>query len=224
MPSIKKVSHKHEAILDMMLANPQMKLRDIAREMGVSQSWLSCIIHSDAFQRKLSERQEEIFNATLMPLKDKIAGAAAVAVEKLSEGVESASPVTDREFVLDATEKLLKAAGFTGREPVEGGINAQQNNFYFGAEALEVAREKMRQRALENGLLKVDQHTGRVEHSPLDKEGKENVEKKLPEAPGFSSGGGSAMGQILQGNSEVCASEAQEEGKEGGGPSLGEES
>lgn len=211
MPSIKKVSHKHEAILDMMLANPQMKLRDIAREMGVSQSWLSCIIHSDAFQRRLSARQEEIFNATLLPLKDKIAGAAAVAVEKLSESVENASPAADREFVLDATEKLLKAAGFTGRESVAESVNAQQNNFFFGADALEVAREKMRQKALENGLLKVDQHTGRVSHSPLEIEGEKESEERTSEAERVSSGGSSAVGEVLQGSAGIRSEEKAEE-------------
>jgi len=43
---IKTISPKHDAIMDALIANPAQKLGTLAGIFGVSQAWLSVIIHS----------------------------------------------------------------------------------------------------------------------------------------------------------------------------------
>lgn len=218
MPEIKKVSPKHELIMQMILADPSRKLGDIAREVGVSQAWLSTIIHSDAFQRKLKERQEELFSATVMSLQEKVVGTAAVAVEKLAEGIEQASPTGDREYIANTAEMLLKASGFTGK--ADASIKATQQNFFFSPDALEIAREKMRQRAIERGTLKVDQHAGDIplpqeDYSCLDEKSENENTEVSTEASRLSGGGSRSMGEDSKLSPGIRQAAEEAEGEEG---------
>lgn len=54
---IKKLSHRHLAIMDWMLANPEKKLGECAEFFKVSAAWLSTVINSDLFQARFAERR-----------------------------------------------------------------------------------------------------------------------------------------------------------------------
>ena len=43
-PGVQKLSVKHTDVMNFMLANPLVKLADVARHFGMTQPWLSCII------------------------------------------------------------------------------------------------------------------------------------------------------------------------------------
>lgn len=82
---IQKMSIRHEAILDFMLANPLLTNAQVAAHFGVSGPWLSCIKHSDAFQRQLKEKQGELFVQGVVPLRTKLLAAADMAVDRMME-------------------------------------------------------------------------------------------------------------------------------------------
>jgi hypothetical protein len=123
---IKKVSIKHDAIMDYLLVNPTAPLKTVAYEFGVTQAWLSTIIHSDAFQIQLATKKNELFNGTVLPLREKVVGLAHAAVEKLGEKLERSE---DPAFVLESTDKILHRLGWAPQR-VAAGTNIQQNNFY----------------------------------------------------------------------------------------------
>lgn len=54
---IKSMKPKHEAIIDWLLAHPGRAMRHLAAEMGISQSWLSIVMHSDVFKEAYEERR-----------------------------------------------------------------------------------------------------------------------------------------------------------------------
>lgn len=143
---LKKVSIKHEAIMEYLLVNPTQKLGEVAAYFGVSQAWLSVVINSDAFQIKLGERKDELFGATVVPLREKLLGLAHVGVEKLGEALDNASVVSDKQFIADTTDQVLKSLGYSPKSsPTPAGQTNIQNNFYGADKAtLEAAREKMR--------------------------------------------------------------------------------
>ena len=123
MPEIQAVSTKHEAILNYLLSNPEAKKGEVARMFGVTQSWLSVIIHSSSFQAKLKERQEEVFqDAVMLPIQDKLMGVAHIAAEKL---IEKLPYEDDVKVVTDTMDKTLKNLGY-GQRTV--GTPVQQNN------------------------------------------------------------------------------------------------
>lgn len=106
---LKRMGLKHEALLNYMLANPTMKVSEVARACGVSYSWASIVVHSDAFQARLRQRQDEIFNAHVQPLHEKMVGVAHMAVDKLGEQLEKS---TDPDYILNVSDKILHRLGF----------------------------------------------------------------------------------------------------------------
>lgn len=147
MAEIKKVSVRHEAIMEYMLINPAAPLREVAQHFDVTQAWLSTIIHSDAFQAKLAEKKGDLFSATIVPLREKILGVAHMGVEKLGEAMEHASPISDKDFIADTTDNILKNLGYTPKSAPAGALPMnQQNNYYVvDSNTLAQARARMQQ-------------------------------------------------------------------------------
>ena len=143
---IAKVSIKHEAILDYLLVNPAEKLGDVAAHFNVSQAWLSVIIHSDAFQVKLAEKNSECFSTIVMPLREQLLGVAQVGVAKLGEVLENSSTTSDKQFIADTTDSILKNLGYSPKSsaPAPSGGSTTNNIFVVDKTALAAARAKMR--------------------------------------------------------------------------------
>lgn len=57
---IQTVSHRHEAIIDWLLANPEVKNLDrLCEEMNYTRAWLSVVMNSDAFRERYAQRRAE---------------------------------------------------------------------------------------------------------------------------------------------------------------------
>ena len=138
------LSNKHEMIMNWMLVNPDKSLRECADNFGISQSWLSTLIHSDIFQAQLAARHEGIRARIADTIPQKMRVAADIGIQKLAEKLEQSE---DPDFILDATDKLLHRMGYAparvGAPPPQGGSGNVQNNFYVSAGDLALAREKM---------------------------------------------------------------------------------
>ena len=153
MAEIKRVSVKHEAIMEYMLVNPAAPLREVAAHFGVTQAWLSTIIHSDAFQAKLSEKKDDLFSATIVPLREKMLGLAHMGVEKLGDAMEHASPISDKDFIADTTDNILKNLGYSPKSAPAGAMPMNQQNNYYVVDSNTLAQARARmgqgQQALE---------------------------------------------------------------------------
>jgi hypothetical protein len=142
---LKNIGVQHDAIIDFLIANPAMKKSDVARHFGVSAPWLSVVIHSDVFQVKLKEKSQDVFDTVVVPLRDELLGVARVGVEKLGEAMEHASAVSDKEFIADTTDSILKNLGYSPRSAAPSPQPAAQVNVtVVDAGTLAAAREKMR--------------------------------------------------------------------------------
>jgi hypothetical protein len=64
-----------------------MPLSIVAATFQITQAWLSCIIHSDAFQSKLKERQDLVFHHSILPITDKMQAVAHAALDRLVERI-----------------------------------------------------------------------------------------------------------------------------------------
>lgn len=115
-PGIQKLSHKHEEIMNFMLANPTAKLADVAKHVGMTQPWLSCIIHSEAFQASLAIRQDAIFNGTVLPIKQKMTAIAHQALDQISDRM----PMMEDKVVASIADSTLDRLGFGSKAPPPG--------------------------------------------------------------------------------------------------------
>lgn len=146
---IAKVSHMHVAIMDYMVANPTVRKGQVAAHFGVTNTWLSIIINSHAFQDMLRQRQDEFFGAVVVPLREKIIGVADQALDRLAEKIE----VMESREALETADALLHRLGFAPNTKqngqVPGGQQAAmvQQNFFVGADVLNSARAKFGQAA-----------------------------------------------------------------------------
>ncbi len=114
MAEIQRVSIKHEAIMDYIMAFPTVKLGDVAKHFGVTQPWLSQIIHSDAFQEMYKGKAESAFSHTVLSLREKMETAAHIAMDRLLETLPFETEVST---ISDVGESMLDRLGFSPKSP-----------------------------------------------------------------------------------------------------------
>lgn len=142
---LQNLSHVHEAIMNWMIAHPNRNLRECARDFGYTQSWLSILIHSDIFQARLREKQDQVFSCIKEDVTTKLGALADIGVERLTAQVEASS---DPKLIMEATKMALSSLGFGNKAaaPAQQATNIQNNSYYVASPAdLEAARERMRQ-------------------------------------------------------------------------------
>jgi hypothetical protein len=135
-PAIKRLSHTHEDIARWLLENPTRPLKECAMYFQYTQAWLSCIIHSDAFQARLKKLQDGADAVTILDVPARLRGVAAHALEGLGDQVETAvkdgNGISHRQFLLDASELALKALGYgVAKAPPAPGTFFNQTNYNF---------------------------------------------------------------------------------------------
>lgn len=148
-PTIKKLNFSHEAIIRWMLENPEKSLGDCAAHFNYTRSWLSIIVHSDAFQAKLRMLQEEADALVVADIPSQLRGTASIAIEALSAQVELAAKdqtPAPRDFLLKSSEMLLKSLGYGAgntRISVSAPNGNVQVNHGVNADALSRARARI---------------------------------------------------------------------------------
>ena len=109
---VTRLSHRHEAVLVAMLANPDAKLGDIAALLGYTPAWLSTLIHTDAFQGELKRRQGELWTDASVTIRDRLTGLAEAGLDVLGERLNQMDTPT-RE-VRETTQMALAGLGYSG--------------------------------------------------------------------------------------------------------------
>lgn len=142
-----KMNWWYQSIIEWMIENPDQPLKQCAADMGVTQSWLSCIIHSDAFQVAYYEARDEHFANTSHNVVSKMEGVALQAATLISERLEEEGENIPLNQLNSTAETALKALGYTST-PKGGNVQVNVNNelgvrVSVDQEALRVARERM---------------------------------------------------------------------------------
>lgn len=122
--ALQRVRYSHDAVIDLVIAEPQLTQREIAVKFGYSEGWLSRVFCSDSFQARLAERKKEVVDPVLIhSLEERLKGLASQATDVLSERLATTrSP----ELATKALDIASKALGFGARQ-VQTPV--QVNNF-----------------------------------------------------------------------------------------------
>lgn len=112
--AIQRVRYSHDAMIDVMIANPAISQNDLAKHFGYTPAWVSRIICSDAFQARLAARKDEMVNPVIAQgVEDRIKGLAMLSLEVLEEKLAATrSP----DMAMKAFELSTKAAGYGARQ------------------------------------------------------------------------------------------------------------
>jgi len=119
MAEIAKISYTHDAMIDLIVANPMIKQQDLARHFGYTPGWICQIMQSDAFQDRLAARRKEIVAPVVtQSIEERFKGLVARGQEILQEKLDGPNPPTELALkVVEAGSRALgygaKAAGAT---------------------------------------------------------------------------------------------------------------
>ena len=121
---IEKTRYSHEAMIDVMVAEPRITQNQLASKFGYSVPWISRVIGSDAFQGALAKRREEITDPFLVAtMEERIRGLGMQALDVITDKLASSQ---NADVALKALDISVKALGFGARERNTG---PTQNNF-----------------------------------------------------------------------------------------------
>lgn len=121
---LQRMHYSHEAMIDVIIAEPTIKQNELAAKFGKTVGWISRIIGSDAFQASLAKRREELTDPFLVAtIEERMTGLAMQSIDVLVEKLEITK---NADLAIKALDISSKALGFGARG---GAQNNQQNNF-----------------------------------------------------------------------------------------------
>ena len=108
MPEIQKVRYTHDALIDMVLAQPTLSQGQLAAIFGYTQSWLSIIMNSDAVRERMEARRKEVVDPVLLATtRDRLEALAQKSAEVLLEKMAVSADGNLAVKVLDVTSRAL---------------------------------------------------------------------------------------------------------------------
>lgn len=120
--AIARVKYSHDAMIDLIIAQPGVKQGEIAKHFGYTQAWVSRIMNSDAFLARLAQRKADLVDPTIaLSIDERLR---AVAAKSLDVVLEKLELVPTGEFALEAAAMSAKALGYGARQ---NNLNVQQN-------------------------------------------------------------------------------------------------
>lgn len=102
MATIKTVKHWHDGMIDIIIANPQIGITDLAKATGYTIAWMSQVVNSPAFKERLAERKAEIVDPILAAsTKDRLEVVANRALDRIIAKLDGAShmAIKDRDLI-----------------------------------------------------------------------------------------------------------------------------
>lgn len=104
-----EVTHRYEAIMLWLLANPDKRIQDCAVALGYSAPWVSTVIHCDAFRERWIKMRGDYCGGAMANIEDKLQAVAHTALDKLMEQLED---MEDPAFLLKTSTETLKSLGY----------------------------------------------------------------------------------------------------------------
>lgn len=113
---IRKARYSHDAMIDLLIAEPSIRQNDLAAIFDRTPAWVSIVINSDAFQARLESRREELVDPQIVAsIRDRISAVATASLDKILEKLSGPLPSTDS-FLLESAKLSTKALGYGARD------------------------------------------------------------------------------------------------------------
>lgn len=119
-----RLNYTHEAMARAIMENPGISQGELAQMFGYTQSWISIILNSDAFQAQLAALNEQFLDPRIRAsIEDRMRGVAARSLEVLSEKLAVPASLVPDALALEAAKLSTKGLGFGAPKPVIVGAN-----------------------------------------------------------------------------------------------------
>lgn len=111
--AIKHCSYSHDAMIDMIVANPWINQGELARNFGYTEGWVSQVIASNAFQARLEERKDALIDPAIRAtIEENFRGLVHRSIQILMRKLDEPTSKISDELALKALEIASKAAGY----------------------------------------------------------------------------------------------------------------
>lgn len=115
--AIAKLHYTHDAMVDLIIANPAISQNELAYRFGYSPAWVSRVLASDAFQAQLALRTKDIVDPTLrQTVADQFEGLIFRSLEILQEKLNKPTDQIPDQLALRALEISAKAKGYGAKQ------------------------------------------------------------------------------------------------------------
>jgi hypothetical protein len=140
MHQLQDLSHRHQAIIDWLILNPDKGLGDCAAHFNYTKVWLSNIVHSDMFQAAYQEQCKARHALAVHTLVNEMGGLTALAIDKTREKLEGGQ--ASERFLGDTLRTSLAALGYGAGNGNGNGNGHSTINVQVNAPTIIAAREK----------------------------------------------------------------------------------
>ena len=114
-----KIRYTHDAMIDLVIANPWISQNEIAERFGYSVPWVSIVFSSDAFKNRLEERRSEVVDPVIRAsLKERFEALVTRSLEVLQAKLSKAPEQVSDSLALKTLELGAKALNFGAQAPV----------------------------------------------------------------------------------------------------------
>lgn len=120
--AIGRIKYTHDAMIDIIIAKPDIKQNTLAEYFGYTPAWISRIMCSDAFQARLASRRGEIVAPGLLAtFEERLKVLATQSLDMILEKLEEVDPVTGKsvagtDTIFKALEISTKSLGYGARQ------------------------------------------------------------------------------------------------------------
>lgn len=113
---IAKVSYTHDAMIDLIIANPAISQNQLSLHFGYSPSWVSQVMSSDVFRERLMERTKELVDPTIRAtVEDRFKSLVLRSLDILREKLDKQTDQIPDQLVLRSLELSSRALGYGAR-------------------------------------------------------------------------------------------------------------
>jgi hypothetical protein len=113
---IQKVSITHDAIIDILVARPELTQRELAAMFGYTAVGMGIIVRSDSFKARLEARKGELTDPLIkQAVEDRLVNLAHMSLDVLQRKLETSD---DPKLALATLDAAQKSANFGARQSV----------------------------------------------------------------------------------------------------------
>lgn len=111
--AIIKVNYTHDAMIDLLIANPSITQNRLAAHFGYTPAWVSRILASDAFQERLAQRKDEIVDPQIRAtVEERMRSLVIQSLEVLMQKLEAPAEMVPFGAAAKALEVSSRALGY----------------------------------------------------------------------------------------------------------------
>lgn len=115
---LQKVRYTHDAMIDLIVADPAISQGALATTFGYTQTWVSLVMSSDAFKERLEARRGELVDPVIRAsIRERFEALTRRSLEVLQEKLSQPASAVSDNLALRAAELGAKALGVGGNAP-----------------------------------------------------------------------------------------------------------